>query len=65
VLSGPEQQARVRIDACLEAAGGVVQDRDVVNLSARRGAHLLFYPGRDTGYCVLEARIPRERHAND
>ena len=35
--SAPEQQARVEIDAQLDASGWVVQSRDEVNLAASRG----------------------------
>ena len=33
----PEERARVKIDAALEAAGWVVQDREMMNLAAGRG----------------------------
>jgi type I restriction enzyme R subunit len=65
----PEERARVKIDAALEAAGWVVQDRDAMNLSAGRGVavrefklaqghgyadYLLFVDGKAVG--VLEAK---------
>jgi len=67
--SGPEQEARRRIDADLVVAGWIVQDRDEVNLSASRGVavrefalaqghgfadYLLFVDGKAVG--VLEAK---------
>jgi type I restriction enzyme, R subunit len=67
--SGPEAKARVVIDAALEAAGWVLQDRDAVNLSAAVGVavrearlkrghgfadYLLFVNGKAVG--VLEAK---------
>lgn len=66
---GPEADARVEIDAALEAAGWVVQDRDEMNLSAAVGVavrefklkhghgyadYLLFVNGKAVG--VLEAK---------
>ena len=66
---GPEQEARKKIDAALEAAGWIVQDRDDVDLSAGRGIairefklasgygfadYLLFVDGKAVG--VLEAK---------
>jgi type I restriction enzyme, R subunit len=66
---GPEAQARVEIDAALEAAGWVVQDRNSMNLSAAQGVavrefklkqghgfadYLLFVNGKAVG--VLEAK---------
>jgi type I restriction enzyme R subunit len=65
----PEQQARVQIDAALEAAGWLVQDRADVNLAAGPGVavrefkmasghgfadYLLFVQGKAVG--VLEAK---------
>lgn len=40
----PEAEARVDIDAALEAAGWVVQDRDQVNLHAARGVAVREFP---------------------
>lgn len=40
----PEQQARVRIDAALAAAGWVVQNRDEINLAAGNVSLDLFSP---------------------
>jgi type I restriction enzyme R subunit len=63
----PEQQARVIIDAALEASGWAVQNRDEANLAASQGVavrefrlksgpvdYLLFVDGRAVG--VLEAK---------
>lgn len=65
----PEERARVTIDAALEAAGWVVQDRDLMNLAAGKGVavrefklarghgyadYLLFVDGKAVG--VLEAK---------
>jgi type I restriction enzyme R subunit len=65
----PEQRARRRIDAGLQAAGWAVQSRDEINLSAARGVairefkmapgygyadYLLFVDGRSVG--ALEAK---------
>lgn len=65
----PEQQARIGIDAALEAAGWVVQDRAAMNLAAGQGVavrefrmasghgfadYLLFVGGKAVG--VLEAK---------
>jgi len=65
----PEQQARIGIDAALEAAGWIVQDRAAMNLSAGPGVavrefkmasghgfadYLLFVNGKAVG--VLEAK---------
>lgn len=67
--SGPEAEARIEIDAALEAAGWVVQDRDEMNLSVAQGVavrefklkhghgfadYLLFVNGKAIG--VLEAK---------
>jgi type I restriction enzyme, R subunit len=67
--SGPEQKARVKIDAALVEAGWIVQNRDELNLSAGRGVavrefklthghgyadYLLFVDGKAVG--VLEAK---------
>jgi len=66
---GPEAEARIEIDAALEAAGWVVQDRDEMNLAAAQGVavrefklkhghgfadYLLFVNGKAVG--VLEAK---------
>lgn len=65
----PEQQARIGIDAALEAAGWIVQDRAAMNLAAGPGVavrefkmesghgfadYLLFVNGKAAG--VLEAK---------
>ena len=65
----PEQLATIQIDACLTAAGWVVQDRAAMNLAAGRGVavrefkmapghgfadYLLFVDGKAVG--VLEAK---------
>lgn len=65
----PEQQARIGIDAALEAAGWIVQDRAAMNLAAGQGVavrelkmasghgfadYLLFVDGKAVG--VLEAK---------
>jgi len=65
----PEQQARIGIDAALEAAGWIVQDRAAMNLAAGPGVavrefkmapghgfadYLLFVNGKALG--VLEAK---------
>lgn len=65
----PEERARIKIDAALEAAGWAVQDRDLMNLSAAKGVavrefklaqghgsadYLLFVDGKAVG--VLEAK---------
>ncbi|HST19784.1 MAG TPA: type I restriction-modification enzyme R subunit C-terminal domain-containing protein [Blastocatellia bacterium] len=65
----PEQQARVEIDAALEKAGWVIQDRDAANIRAARGVvvrefqlrqgygaadYLIFVDGRAVG--VIEAK---------
>jgi hypothetical protein len=51
-MTGPEQEARRKIDAGLERAGWVVQDRDGVSLSAgrrvARGTHRAHSPTRRT-----------------
>jgi type I restriction enzyme R subunit len=67
----PEQRARIGIDAALEAAGWIVQDRAAMNLSAGAGVavrefrmapdhgvadYLLFVNGKAVG--VLEAKPP-------
>lgn len=67
--SGPEAAARRDIDAALEAAGWIIQNRDEMNLSAGRGVavrefklerghgyadYLLFVDGKAVG--VLEAK---------
>lgn len=67
--AGPEQEARAEIDASLEAAGWVVQDRAEMNLAAGQGVavrefklkpghgfadYLLFIDGKTVG--VLEAK---------
>lgn len=69
--SGPEAEARVEIDAALEAADWVVQNREEMNLSAAQGVavrefklkhghgyadYLLFVDGKAVG--VLEAKAP-------
>ncbi len=43
-MMDPEARARVNIDAALEAAGWVVQDRKAVNLSAARGVAVREFP---------------------
>lgn len=68
---GPEAVARVQIDAALEAAGWVVQNRDEMNLAAAQGVavrefklkhghgyadYLLFVDGKAVG--VFEAKAP-------
>ena len=56
----PEDAARQRIDAKLEAAGWLVQDAKVVNLGAGRGIAVREYP-TDTGpadYLLLVDRTP-------
>jgi type I restriction enzyme R subunit len=68
-MTAPEQHARVAIDAALQAAGWLVQDRDAMNLYAGRGVavrefrlatghgfadYLLFVDHRAIG--VLEAK---------
>lgn len=65
----PEQNARLQIDAALEAAGWIVQDRAVMNLAAGTGVavrefkmtsghgfadYLLFVNGKAIG--ALEAK---------
>lgn len=65
----PEQRARAKIDAALEAAGWVIQDRDEIDLTAARGVairefemrrghgfadYLLFVDGQAVG--ALEAK---------
>lgn len=67
--SGPEAKARAEIDAALEAAGWVIQNRDELNLAAAQGVavrelklkrghgfadYLLFVDGKAVG--VLEAK---------
>jgi len=67
--SAPEERARATIDAALDEAGWVVQDRDMMNLAAAKGVavrefklarghgfadYLLFVDGRAVG--VLEAK---------
>jgi len=69
--SGPEAEARIEIDAALETAGWVVQDREEMNLAAAQGVavrefklkqghgyadYLLFVDGKAVG--VLEAKAP-------
>lgn len=68
---GSEAEARIEIDAALETAGWVVQDREEMNLSAAQGVavrefklkhghgyadYLLFLDGKAVG--VLEAKAP-------
>jgi type I restriction enzyme R subunit len=65
----PEQRARQKIDAAFAVSGGIVQDRDEMNVSAGRGVavrelelsrghgfadYLLFVDGKAAG--VLEAK---------
>ena len=45
----PEQEAREKIDALLEAAGGAVQSREQANLSASPGVAVAEFP-LDTGF---------------
>lgn len=67
--AAPEERARVKIDAALEAAGWAVQDREMMNLAAAKGVairefklapghgyadYLLFVDGKAVG--VLEAK---------
>jgi type I restriction enzyme R subunit len=69
--SGPEAEARIEIDAALETAGWVVQNREAMNLSVAQGVavrefklkqghgyadYLLFVDGKAVG--VLEAKAP-------
>ncbi|NUQ78166.1 MAG: DEAD/DEAH box helicase family protein [Polyangiaceae bacterium] len=65
----PEERARIKIDAALEASGWAVQDRDLMNITAAKGVavrefklaqghgyadYLLFVDGKAVG--VLEAK---------
>jgi type I restriction enzyme R subunit len=43
-MATPEQRARQLIDAQLEGAGGVIQDRDEMNLGAGLGVAVREYP---------------------
>jgi len=68
---GPEAEARIEIDAALEAAGWVIENREEMNLSVAQGVavrefklkqghgyadYLLFVDGKAVG--VLEAKAP-------
>jgi type I restriction enzyme R subunit len=45
-MSRPEDAAREQIDAALELAGWVVQDRDAMNVDAARGVAIREFPLR-------------------
>jgi hypothetical protein len=57
----PEEEARGRIDADLEAAGWKVQDRDEINLTAGRGIAIREFSRRSLSAPISSPSLHRPR----